>query len=133
MSKVKTGQRIIIFTCNWHAYSSLESAGIDKLSIKPVIYPIRLACLGRISTGIILKAFEKGAEAIMLLGCPDGECKHNSGNKAARDVFQEAKSLLKMMGYKENQLKYVLLEANDGKSFAKELDLMVSPIDKAVS
>jgi coenzyme F420-reducing hydrogenase delta subunit len=129
MSKQIPGQKIIIFTCNWHAYSSLERAGIERLSIAPVIFPIRLACLGRITSGIILKAFENGAEGIMLLGCPEGECKHHSGNKSAWDVFQEAKSLLNLMGFNDNKLRYVLIEANDGKSFVEELKLMVSGVD----
>ena len=126
MSKALSGKKIIIFTCNWHAYSSFESAGINRLAIKSVVYPIRLACLGRITPGIILKTFEEGADGILLMGCPEGECRHNGGNKAAREVFLEARSLLKMLGYQENQLRYALLEAEDGKSFVKELDLLFS-------
>jgi F420-non-reducing hydrogenase iron-sulfur subunit len=124
MSKALSGKKIIIFTCNWHAYSSFESAGIDRLPIKSVVYPIRLACLGRITPGIILKTFEGGADGILLMGCPEGECRHNGGNKAAREVFLEARSLLRMLGYQENQLRYALLEAEDGKSFMKELNLL---------
>ena len=58
------------------------------------------------------------------MGCPEGECRHNGGNKAAREVFLEARSLLIMLGYQANQLRYALLEAEDGKSFMKELNLL---------
>ncbi len=53
--------KIILFTCNWNAYSGLEAAGAEKIPYSPTVYPIRLACLGRITPGIILKAFENGA------------------------------------------------------------------------
>ena len=124
MSKAITGKKIIIFTCNWHAFSSLESVGIDRLPIAPIVYPIRLACLGRITPGIILKAFEGGADGILLMGCPEGECRHNGGNKAAREIFLETRSLINMLGFDKTRLRYALLAAGDGKSFVKELELL---------
>jgi len=130
MKMKKSGNKIIVFTCNWHAYSSLENAGIFRLSLPSVIYPIRLACLGRITPGIILKAFEQGAQGILLMGCPEGECRHNSGNQAAREVFLETRSLLKMLGYNEEQLRYALVQAEDGKEFVKELELLLTSDEK---
>ncbi len=56
MSKKKPEKKIIVFSCNWNGLSSLESAGIKRLSYSAAVYPIRLACLGRITPGIILKA-----------------------------------------------------------------------------
>jgi coenzyme F420-reducing hydrogenase delta subunit len=124
MGKSKTGKRIIIFTCNWHAYSSLENAGLNKMTVSQHFYPIRLACLGRITPGIILKAFEDGVDGVMLLGCPEGQCRHNSGNQTARKVYREAKSILSLLGYKSEKLKYVLLESENGKEFVRELEMM---------
>ncbi len=126
MSKKKPEKKIIVFSCNWNGYSSLEDAGTKRLSYSTAVYPIRLACLGRITPGIILKAFENGADGVYLVGCSEGECQHNSGNQAARSVYQETSAILKLLGYRENQLQFSLLKANDGESFVSDLDLIMS-------
>jgi F420-non-reducing hydrogenase iron-sulfur subunit len=125
MSKKKPKQKIIVFSCNWNGLSSLESAGIDRLSYSVEVYPLRLACLGRITSGIILKAFENGADGVYLIGCSEGECKHNSGNQAALQVFQKTRAILKLLGYGDNQLQFSLLEAGDGENFVKKLDQFI--------
>lgn len=126
MSKKKPEKKVIVFSCNWNGYSSLEDAGTKRLSHSAAVYPIRLACLGRITPGIILKAFENGADGVYLVGCSEGECQHNSGNQAARSVYQETSAILKLLGYRENQLQFSLLRATDGESFVSDLDLIMS-------
>ena len=69
MNKATEKEKIILFTCNWHAFSSLETAGKKKLVYTPALVPIRISCLGRITPGIILKAFEGGAAGVCLVGC----------------------------------------------------------------
>ncbi len=64
---------VVVFTCNWSAYSGLESAGSEPRCYSPVIRPIKVICLGRLSPGLILKTFEKGADGVLLLGCPPGD------------------------------------------------------------
>ncbi|MCJ7716427.1 MAG: hydrogenase iron-sulfur subunit [Anaerolineales bacterium] len=117
MKKEKKNSKIILFTCNWNAYSGLEAAGAEKVFYSPNIYPIRLACLGGITPGIILKAFENGASGVLLLGCSDGECQYETGNKLVADVFQESKNLLNLLGYNDNQFQLDYIDAGDGKSF----------------
>jgi coenzyme F420-reducing hydrogenase delta subunit len=51
-------KKVILFTCNWNAYSGLETAGAQRLSYPADVFPIKVACLGQIDPGIILKAFE---------------------------------------------------------------------------
>lgn len=126
MSKKKPEKKVIVFSCNWNGYSSLEDAGTKRLFYSAAVYPIRLACLGRITPGIILKAFENGVDGVYLVGCSEGECQHNSGNQAARSVYQETSAILKLLGYRENQLQFSLLKAKDGESFVSDLDLIMS-------
>lgn len=112
-----SGQKIIVFTCNWNAYSGLESAGAEHLSYPPSVYPLKVMCLGQISPGIILKAFEKGADGILLLGCQPGECHFEFGNRRAEEVFSEVKGLAALLGYRDEQCKLEWVSAGDGKGF----------------
>jgi coenzyme F420-reducing hydrogenase delta subunit len=111
MNMVKTKQKVILFTCNWHAYSCLDGVGKVKTSYSTAIIPIRLSCLGRISPGIILKAFESGAAGVLLLGCPEDQCRYETGNLEAVKVVEETRRLLEMLGYDGKCLEYQLLPA----------------------
>nr|NIV34940.1 hydrogenase iron-sulfur subunit [Anaerolineae bacterium] len=61
--------RVVIFACNWNAQQSLEEAGKQHLSLPSGVRPLRVDCIGQIGAGAILKAFEKGADGVMLVGC----------------------------------------------------------------
>ncbi len=128
MNKVAAKQKIILFTCNWHAFSSLEAAGKNNLAYSPALVPIRISCLGRITPGIILKAFEGGAAGVCLIGCPEGECRYQNGNKEAREVFEESRTMLGLLGYSENLLQYHLISAGDGESFQENINQLVKNI-----
>lgn len=129
MSKVKTRQKIILFTCNWHAYNSLDTAGRERLSYSTAVVPIRLSCLGRISPGIILKAFEAGAAGVILFGCPEGQCRYETGNLEAHKVFEETRSLLKLLGYDEKRLDYQLLPAEQGEKYLEVLNQFLDKVE----
>jgi coenzyme F420-reducing hydrogenase delta subunit len=91
--------------------------------------PIRLPCLGRISTGIILKAFEQGAMGVLLLGCPEDACQYHSGIHLAQKVVREAKQILSLLGYSENRLRLDCLEAGAGKIFAAKIKAFMTELE----
>jgi len=97
--------RIIVFTCNWNAYSALETAGSQRLSYPSSVRPIRVMCLGRLHPGLVLKAFELGADGVLLLGCPPGECHYQFGNQRAEEFFQETQAIAHLLGIEDERLK----------------------------
>lgn len=117
--------KIIVFTCNWNAYSGLETAGAEHLTYSPAIHALKVMCLGQISPGIILKAFAKGADGVLLLGCPPGECHFEFGNRRAEEVFTEAKDLASLLGYRDEQLAMKWVAAGDGQSFVKIIEQFI--------
>lgn len=60
--------KIIAFACNWCAYSAADLAGVSRLQYPPYMRIIRVMCSGRINPNFILKAFETGADGIMVTG-----------------------------------------------------------------
>ncbi len=124
-------KKLIVFSCNWNAYHALETAGAERTSYSPRVIPIRLACIGRISTGIILKAFEQGAQGVLLLGCPQNDCQHDSGVRLAEKVVVEARRILGLLGYPGERLGLDHLEAGEGKAFAEKVNGFVERIDQA--
>jgi len=112
---------IVVFTCNWNAYSALETAGSRRLAYPASVRPIRVMCLGRLHPGLILKAFELGADGVLLLGCPPGECHYQFGNQRAEELFQEAKAIAHLLGIGDERLKLDWLGAGEGEAFVRKV------------
>lgn len=121
--------RVVVFTCNWSGYSGLEAAGEARLGFPATVFPLRVTCLGRLSTGIILKAFEKGAAGVLLLGCPPGECHYQFGNHRAETVLAEAQQLAGLLGYRSEQLKLDWVAAGDGEAFVTKVREFIASLN----
>ena len=60
--------KIIAFACNWFAYSAADLAGVSRFQYPPNMRIIRVMCSGRINPGFILKAFQMGADGVLVSG-----------------------------------------------------------------
>jgi heterodisulfide reductase subunit A/F420-non-reducing hydrogenase iron-sulfur subunit len=119
-------KKLIVFTCNWNAYHGMETAGLEGISYDPRVIPIRLTCMGRISTGIILKAFEQGAMGVLMLGCPKDDCQYDAGMHRAEAVMGKTKKILGMLGYSEDRIGLDYMEAGKGKAFADRVGAFIN-------
>jgi coenzyme F420-reducing hydrogenase delta subunit/NAD-dependent dihydropyrimidine dehydrogenase PreA subunit len=128
-SGIDQKQIVLVFTCNWNPYSGMETAGVERLSYSARVYPIRVMCLGRLSPGIILKAFERGAYGVLLLGCPQDECRYEFGSRRADDTFAVARDLVRTMGYADQRLKLDRLAAGDGKAWVDKIKTFLAGLN----
>ncbi len=119
--RIDQKQIALVFTCNWNPYSGMEAAAIERLSYSAQVYPIRVMCLGRLQPGIILKAFERGASGVLLLGCPQDECRYEFGGRRAEETFAVAQDLVRTMGYSDQHLKMDRLAAGDGQAWVNQI------------
>ena len=60
--------KIITFACNWCAYSAADLAGVSRLQYPPHMRIIRVLCSGRVNPNFILKAFQMGADGVLVAG-----------------------------------------------------------------
>ena len=118
-----------MFTCNWNAYSGLETAGVERRNYPANVYPIKVMCLGQISPGVILKAFEKGAKGVLLLGCPVGNVISNLAIGAWKKYSPRAKGLATVLGYQDEQLRLDWVAAGEGEDFVKKVQDFVSGLN----
>ncbi len=72
--------RIIGFLCYWCSYTGADMAGTARMKYPANVDIIRLMCSGRIDPELILNAFAKGADGVMVLGCHIGDCHYMAGN-----------------------------------------------------
>ena len=86
---------IVAFCCEHSAYPAADMAGKLRLHYPENLRVIRVSCAGRVDVIHILKAFENGAAAVLVLGCEDGACHHITGNTRAKERVKYCNMLLK--------------------------------------
>jgi F420-non-reducing hydrogenase iron-sulfur subunit len=119
--------RIIIFACGWNAYESLQVAGEQHLHYPPGARLLKVDCLGQIGASAILKAFEKGADGVMLLGCTPEECHYEFGSRRAAELYEEVRQVANLLGF-EDRLKFLQVPAGSGETVTQEVQAFVSQI-----
>jgi coenzyme F420-reducing hydrogenase delta subunit len=69
-------------------------------------HPVKMACSGMIKDIYILKAFESGADGVLVVGCPAGTCKRVDGNIRASKRVAFVQKLLDEIGLGSARLAY---------------------------
>jgi len=59
---------IVAFCCHYCAYAAADLAGSMRLEYPPAIKVIKLPCSGKLDTLYVLRAFEDGADGVMVAG-----------------------------------------------------------------
>jgi coenzyme F420-reducing hydrogenase delta subunit len=118
--------KIVGFVCNWGGYTGVEMAGIEKREYNAGLRLVRFQCLGRLNLGILLKAFELGADGVLLLGCPPHECHYCNGAQQAVDLVQETRKLLSLLGTDPARLEFVEVPLGGSEVFVNKIDAFVS-------
>jgi len=90
--------RIIAFLCSWCSYTGADTAGIARMKSPPNIRAIRVPCSGRVSPELVMRAFDQGADGVLVLGCHIGECHYDTGNHRAAKRLPILHSLLTFAG-----------------------------------
>jgi F420-non-reducing hydrogenase iron-sulfur subunit len=113
--------RVVIFTCNWNAHKSLQEAGERHLNYPSGARPLMVDCLGQVSSSMILKAFEKGADGVMLVGCSPDECHYEFGSRRAAELFAEIRELVRLLGFHDDQLQFCQVHAGEGAALVQQV------------
>ena len=122
-------RKVVLFTCNWNAYSGLETAGAERLAYPVGVYPLKVTCLGQINPGIILKAFENGADGVLMLGCLPDQCHYEFGNRRAEEVYAQAKELVKVLCCSDSQLQLDWVSAGEGQDLVDKVQNFIAGLN----
>lgn len=120
--------KIILFCCNWSAYSREDLAGTSRSGIKPYFRIIRTMCSGRVDPSFILHAFAKGADGVMMTGCHPGDCHYMSGNLKAVRRIMLLKNMLRQLGIEPERLKLEWISADEGAKFQSAVNEFIYKI-----
>jgi coenzyme F420-reducing hydrogenase delta subunit len=113
---------IVVFVCNWDGLSCIEAAAQKRLTFPASVKIIRVSCLSRVHTGLILKAFELDADGVMLLGCDSKNCHFGIEEDLIDENYAKAHGILKLLGLNSNRLSLERLSHADGAGFIKKIN-----------
>lgn len=68
MTKTTFMPEIVAFCCHFCAYAAADLAGSIRLEYPPSVKVIMLPCSGKLDTLYVLRAFEDGADGVMVAG-----------------------------------------------------------------
>jgi len=111
--------KIVAFCCHYCAFAAADLAGVLRLKYPPNVHIIRLPCTGKLDALYLLKAFEAGADGVMVAGCLEGSCHFISGNLRAKRRVLAVKSLLEKIGIEKERLEFFNLSSAQGDRFAQ--------------
>jgi coenzyme F420-reducing hydrogenase delta subunit len=89
----------VTFRCKW-----AREAGAELCA---VLDEVRVVCIGRIPAGLIMQAIERGAGRVLVVGCPESDCRHHNGVKLARAQVRVARDLLHLLGLDPDRVQLV--------------------------
>ena len=114
--------QIIVFACNWCSYAGADTAGVSRIQHQPNFRMIRVMCSGRIQPAFVLRAFEKGADGVLVSGCHFGDCHYIFGNERAAEQFDKTKNMCKLIGIEEGRIRLEWISAAEGARFASVIN-----------
>lgn len=111
--------KIVAFLCNWCSYAGADLAGTSRFSYPPNVRIIRVPCSGRVDPLFVVKAFQDGADGVMVLGCHPGDCHYQQGNYIAQRRYALMHRLLEFTGLERERLLVEWVSAAEGARFAQ--------------
>ncbi len=120
--------KIIAFLCNWCTYAGADLAGTGRKEYQANVRIIKLPCTGGIDPLFLIKAFERGADGILVSGCHPGDCHYNSGNYHARRRWNVFRPLLEFCGINPDRIQFSWISAAEGGKWVETINGIVDAV-----
>ena len=120
--------KIVAFVCNWCTYAGADLTGTSRIKYASNVRIIRFPCTGRIDYMLLLKAFDEGADGIIISGCHPNDCHYTSGNFHARRRWIIFRSLCDFMGIDTRRIIFSWVSAAEGARWADIVNTTVASI-----
>lgn len=122
--------KIIVFCCNWCSYGGADTAGTARMQYPTNVRLIRVMCSGRINPLLVLKAFDDGADGVMVAGCHFGDCHYDSGNFSCNRRITVLETVLETLGVEKGRFFLDWISASEGEKFANAMKEITEEVKK---
>jgi len=87
-------------------------------------------CSGRVGIIDLMRAFENGADGVLVLGCLEDQCYHQNGSLFAKRRVAYVQSLLKEIGIDEKRIEMYNLSPAAGPKPEEIINRMIEEVKK---
>ncbi len=113
--------RILGICCNWSPFACYNAAGMTGMAMPANFHLVRVMCIGRINQALILRAFEYGADGVILLECKDEDCRYGPGPEVGHENVHRVRRLLHLLGIRQERLVECTFGAHEKEELARVL------------
>jgi F420-non-reducing hydrogenase iron-sulfur subunit len=122
--------KIIAFCCNWCTYAAADIAGTSRIHYPANVRIVRVMCSGMVDPIYILKAFEMGADGVLIAGCHEVDCHYLNGPLKCDAMFEKIKRVVNTLGLESERLRREMIAAAEAPIFAELIEEMVKQLKK---
>jgi F420-non-reducing hydrogenase iron-sulfur subunit len=122
--------KLIAFCCNWCTYAAADIAGTSRIHYPANVRIIRVMCSGMVDPIYILKAFEMGADGVLVAGCHEADCHYLNGPQKCDAMFERTKRVVNTLGLEDERLRREMIAAAEAPVFAEIIEEMVKQLKK---
>lgn len=122
--------KIIAFACHWCTYAAADLAGTSRIHYPHNVRIVRVMCSAMVDPSYVLRAFEKGADGVIVAGCHHVDCHYIDGPVKCDAMFARLKRLVHTLGLEDERLRRELISTSEGVIFAKVIQEMVELLKK---
>jgi coenzyme F420-reducing hydrogenase delta subunit len=120
--------KITLFHCinAFNEGASLPLTGADDFEMKIV----KLPCSGMVKDVFLLRAFEAGSDGVLVLVCPEGQCRYLEGNIRAKKRVEWVQNLLDEIGLNGKRLSICNISFGDKDGKAQIIKKTLKDLDE---
>ena len=122
--------QIIAFCCNWCTYAAADLAGTSRVQYPANVRIVRVMCSGMVNPIYVLKAFEGGADGVLIAGCHLIDCHYIDGPVKCDAAVDKLRKMLHVLGLEDERLRREMVAASEGVVFARVIKEMVEQLKK---
>jgi F420-non-reducing hydrogenase iron-sulfur subunit len=122
--------KIIAFCCNWCTYAAADIAGTSRIHYPANVRIVRVMCSGMVDPIYVLKAFEKGADGVLVAGCHEVDCHYLNGPLKCDAMFAKLKRVTNTLGLENERLRREMISTSESPIFAQVIEQMVQQLKK---
>jgi len=89
---------------------------------------IRTPCTGKLEVEYFMKAFENGADGVLVAGCEEGSCHFIEGNFMAKRRVNYTLQILSEAGFEIERLRMINIGAADARPFVEHIKNMIETV-----
>lgn len=120
---------IMNIACRECGYCAIDHGHLSGIEIPEHTLTIQVPCAARVSPLDLLTTLNMGADAVLVISCPEENCHMQEGSHTARLHVKFVKNILQQIGQNPNRVEIVQLCAAEADKYASTLKALEAALE----